>query len=54
MSKIAIHFYETVECAGDPKIVNTKLTIDGKLPVGFLKDEFDIKTVKEIGVWNRR
>lgn len=48
MSKIAVQFYETVECAGDPKIVNTKLTPDGKLPVRGLKDEFDLKTLEVI------
>jgi hypothetical protein len=48
MSKIAIHFYDNVDCTGDPKIVNTKLTLDGKLPVASLKEEFDVKTLKEI------
>jgi hypothetical protein len=48
MSKIAIHFYDNVDCTGDPKIVNTKLTLDGKLPVGFLMIKLDVKTVEEI------
>ena len=48
MSKIAIHFYETVECAGDPKIVNTKLTLDGKLPVASLKEKFGVTALEEI------
>jgi hypothetical protein len=48
MSKIAIHFYDNVDCTGDPKIVNTKLTLDGKLPVASLEKEFGVNTLKEI------
>jgi hypothetical protein len=48
MSKIDIHFYETVECIGDPKIVKTRLTQDGKLPVASLKEKFGVATLEEI------
>ncbi len=48
MSKIDLHFYGTVECTGHPKIVKTRLTPDGKLPVASLKEAFGVNTLKEI------
>jgi hypothetical protein len=48
MSKIAIHFYDTVECTGEPKIVRAFLTPDGKLPVASLKEKFGVTTLEEI------
>ena len=48
MANIAIHFYQNVSCTGHPKIVKTRLTQDGKLPVVSLKEELDVKTLKEI------
>ena len=48
MSDISIQFYQNVSCTGDMKEVDTTLTVDGKLPVGSLKEEFGVVTLKEI------
>ena len=48
MAAISVYFYQNVLCTGDPKVVKTRLTQDGKLPVASLKEELGVRTLKEI------
>ncbi|KAI3658494.1 hypothetical protein MP638_001920 [Amoeboaphelidium occidentale] len=48
MADISVKFYQTKDSTVVVKETDTKLTPEGKLPVRDLKDELDVKTLKEI------